>query len=401
MHVIHLVDKFRDGRPHGGLSTVVAQETRAMAARGHRITVVARRYDHAIPLQERLDDIEIVRFDSANPLDTAKQVHNIVRCEIDKGPVNIIHSHMATVDFAATRSLPTSIPVVRTFHGDWPMEVWFEKEDQPRRRLAYLKDSAKRLLQEYVERQSMARAHHIVVLSPFSKEYVMRKYKRRETEISVIAPGIDAERFRPTTDRRALRRSLGLPEEAPLILFAGRLIAWKGPQRILAAFAQIASAHTDAVLLLVGKGTLERSIRAQVCELGLEARVIFAGFQHERMPDYYAAADLLVVASTREETFGMVTIEALACGAPVIGSPYGATPDLLNAIDPRLVLPDAEASSIAGVLDRFFREGWRAGFEAQRLHNSVEQRFRWEGHNEALLSLYQDLITAKAPAHLP
>lgn len=396
MHVIHLLDKFRDGGPHGGLSTVVAQETRALAARGHRVTVVARRYNRAVPLQERLDDVDIVRFDSANPLDTAKRANDIVQREIGQGPVDLVHSHMATVDFAATHSLPTSIPVVRTFHGDWPMEAWFEKEDQSRRRLAYLKDRVKRFLQERVERRSMARAQHIVVLSPFSREYVMRKYKRRADEISVIAPGIDAERFRPAIDRRALRRSLGLPEEAPLILFVGRLIAWKGPQRVVAAFAQFAAAHPDAVLLLVGKGTLEATVQAQVRELGLGARIIFAGFQHERVPQYYAAADVLVVASTREETFGMVTIEALACGSPVIGSPYGATPELLNAIDPRLVLPNAEASSIAEALDRFFREGWGADFEARQLHDSVERRFQWESHNEALFSLYQDLIAAKA-----
>jgi glycosyltransferase involved in cell wall biosynthesis len=302
---------------------------------------------------------------------------------------------MATIDFAATRSLPASLPVVRTFHGDWPMEAWFEKEDQSRPRLAYLKDQVKRLLQEHVERRSMASAQHIVVLSPFSREYVMRKYQRSADEISVIAPGIDAERFRPATDRRALRRSLGLPEETPLILFVGRLIAWKGPQRVVAAFAQIAASHPEAVLLLVGKGTLEATVHAQVHELGLEARVIFAGFQHERVQHYYAAADVLVVASTREETFGMVTIEALACGAPVIGSPYGATPDLLNAVDPRLVLPNAETSSIAGALDRFFREDWGAHFEARALHDSVERRFRWESHNDALISLYRDLIAAK------
>jgi glycosyltransferase involved in cell wall biosynthesis len=394
VHIVHLVDKFRDGGVHGGLSTVVAEETHALAARGHRITVVARRFAADVPLRETLDGVEIIRFDSANALDTFRQVRNVVQQTMADHPIDIVHGHMATIDFSATVSLPKGIPVVRSFHGDWPMEVWAEKQDQARGKFTYYKDLLKRALQERIERRSMANARHIVVLSNFSRQYVMQKYKRKSNVISVIAPGIDRKRFYPVEDRQALRRSLGLPELARIILFTGRLIAWKGPQRLIEAFAQIAASHPDAVLVLAGKGNLEPALRAQIAERGLEPRTIFAGFQHERIPLYYAAADVMVVPSTREETFGMVTIEALSSGCPVLGSPYGATPELLNAVDPRLVLGSSEPGAIAASLHRFFAEGLVERLEPKQLHDHVSKCFSWETHSAALILLYERCIAA-------
>ena len=391
MHIVHLLDKFRDGNVHGGLSTVVSEETRQLVARGHRVTVVARRFSENAPLRDEVDGIDIRRFDSANPAETYLRVRGIVQRLLGKSDVDIIHSHLAAVDLAGVRFLRKPVPVVRSFHGDWPIEVWCEKEEADRSKIGFMKDRAKLFLLEPLERLSVRGAKKIHVLSTFSKEYVIRKFGRRAGDITIIPPGIDLQRFQPVEDKQALRRKLGLPPFAQIILFAGRLIAWKGPDRVIAAFAKVALRNPLAVLVIAGGGREEAELRVQAQTLGVEDRVHFVGFQREQLPQYYAAADVVIVASTREETFGMVTAEALACGTPVLGTPFGATAEILGAISFNLLLKGSRVDDIAERLEDFFNGEWRLPLTASLLRDSVISRFSWKAHSDQLVDFYHNL----------
>jgi glycosyltransferase involved in cell wall biosynthesis len=112
----------------------------------------------------------------------------------------------------------------------------------------------------------------------------------------------------------------------------------------------------DLDLVIVGKGSIGDRLRRLSSNLGLGDRVRFAGqVSEDELRDWYRAADLFVLPTVAYEGFGMATLEALASGTPVVGTPVGATPELLRPLDPRLVTrdsePDALAATISGALE--------------------------------------------------
>ena len=240
----------------------------------------------------------------------------------------------------------------------------------------------------------MHRAQSVIVLSEFSKKYVMQTFGKSAGDITVIPPGVNIDRFRPVFDTRALRRNLSLPLDAHIVLFAGRLIEWKGVHRLIRAFAELHSRDHDAVLVIAGDGSERMRLEQQVREASLENSVMFVGFQKELLPQYYAAADVLVVASTREETFGMVTAEALASGTPVLGTAFGATPEILRELEPRLIIPTAESADIAARLIDFFFGGWRENLTREKLVASAQARFSWDSHADRSMDFYRTLKRA-------
>jgi teichuronic acid biosynthesis glycosyltransferase TuaC len=145
--------------------------------------------------------------------------------------------------------------------------------------------------------------------------------------VHVMRNGVDLDKFRPI-DRAHARRSLGLAQQK-ILLSVGYLIERKGHHVIIEAMRQLPDWH----LMIVGDGELRQSLRQQAVDAGVAARVQFIGAvpQHE-LPSHYCAADIVVLASSRE---GMpnVVLEALACGTPVLATRAWGTPEILA--DPR------------------------------------------------------------------
>jgi glycosyltransferase involved in cell wall biosynthesis len=180
-----------------------------------------------------------------------------------------------------------------------------------------------------------------------------------------------ASRARALRPQRAdHRRRLGLPE-APLVLFAGRLLPFKGVDTLLRAFARVVE-RSPAHLAIIGDGPQGSDLRHTCEELGLTDRVRFVGFvQPEEMPLWYSAADLFVLPSS--ETWGVVVLEALASGVPVvITDEVGCHPDVLNdervgeTVRPRdpAELADALVRRLShGIPPDVVADAWRPVFE--------------------------------------
>jgi glycosyltransferase involved in cell wall biosynthesis len=121
-----------------------------------------------------------------------------------------------------------------------------------------------------------------------------------------------------------------------------------GIGNLISAMPSILKNHPNTLCVIGGSGALADDLKAQAAKLGLHDRVRFAGFIAESdLPAYYAAADLFVLPTTALEGFGMVTVEALACGTPVLGTPIGATPEILQNLDGDLLLEGVEPEDIA------------------------------------------------------
>jgi glycosyltransferase involved in cell wall biosynthesis len=193
----------------------------------------------------------------------------------------------------------------------------------------------------------LRRADRIVVLSDFSRELLASCYPFASNKVVRIPGGVDLEKFHPAPDRAAVRRSLGLPSDRPLLFTARRLVPRMGVENLLLALPGVKSTFPGVLLLVAGRGRLEGELKELVAARGLSDNVRFVGFVDDSdLVGYHQAADLFVLPTLAFEGFGMVTLEALACGTPAVGTPIGATPEILERLAPQLLLAGTEPHAI-------------------------------------------------------
>jgi glycosyltransferase involved in cell wall biosynthesis len=155
-----------------------------------------------------------------------------------------------------------------------------------------------------------------------------------------------------------VRERLGIAPAARLVVTLRNLEPRMGLLELLRAMPAVRAAHPDVHLVVAGTGPLAPALQAETTGLGLTGAVRFAGFVPEAdLPAFYGAADLFVLPTQALEGFGLVTLESLACGTPVAGTPIGATPELLEPLDPALVFDGASSDSIARGLIRVLARG--------------------------------------------
>jgi len=159
--------------------------------------------------------------------------------------------------------------------------------------------------------------------------------------VSVVNMGVDMTRFRPA-DRDVARAWLGLPADVPVVLAVGGLTDRKNPLGLLQAFARVRAAHPSAILAFVGDGPLAGAVDQGARRLGLAGGVVRPGaLPHGAVADWIAACDVLALVS-RVEPLGVVALEAMASGRPVVATRVGGTAE---------VVPDPAAGRIVDPLD--------------------------------------------------
>jgi len=198
-------------------------------------------------------------------------------------------------------------------------------------------------------RWAIGQADALVAVSEGLKEGLVALGAPPE-KVTVLRNGVDLDTFRPPASRTATRQALGLGSQ-PVLLSVGHLIERKGHHLVIRALPQL----PQHCLLIVGEGPEREALQAEARQLGVAGRVRFEGPQpHSRLPNYYGAADALVLASSREG-WANVLLEAMACGTPVIASPAWGSREAVRAPAAGLVLdqasPDAIAAGIRTLLD--------------------------------------------------
>ncbi len=170
------------------------------------------------------------------------------------------------------------------------------------------------------------------------------------TPIHVLPTGLPADRFRPGDGRR-FRALAALPADRPLLLYVGRIAFEKNIEFLISSFALLRRDAPGAMLIIAGEGPAEEALRRLVAKLGLDAHVRFVGYldRREALLDCYAAADAFVFAS-RTETQGLVLLEAMAQGAPVVSTASLGTLSVLRPECGAIVVPERHEEFAAATL---------------------------------------------------
>ena len=187
----------------------------------------------------------------------------------------------------------------------------------------------------------------IVAATAVERTHLVKHYGADPARIAVIPCGVDTDLFLPG-DQAAARAALGL-DDRPQLLYVGRLAPIKGLETLLDAMARLRAAGTRVHLSIVGGDAdeplngHEGELRARLTRLDLRAAVTFVGAQpQERLRAWYVAADATVLPS-HYESFGMVALEAMACGSPVVASRVGGLQTTVRDGVTGLLVPDHDA----------------------------------------------------------
>jgi len=260
--------------------------------------------------------------------------------------LDIIHTHHPILlgQTAASKAADLNVPLVFTFHTqywEYTHYVPFPQEAIQE----FLKNAIHNWLKVFIRK-----CQHIIIPSESIKEILIREYGL-EDRYAVIPTGTDLKPFLKA-DGNALRQSQGWQDDK-VIISIGRLAPEKNWETLVRAAAQIYAQHPDMRLVLIGDGTDKQTLELLAAELGIAERVTFAGqLPFDEVPAYLKAADIFSFASVTE-TQGLVTIEAMAAGLPVVAVDGSGTHDIVNHRKEGLLVendPRALASAINQLL---------------------------------------------------
>ncbi len=177
----------------------------------------------------------------------------------------------------------------------------------------------------------------------------------RPLPATVIAPGVDVERFRPTSpeEQKAVRRRLGLDEDAPLVLSVSRLVPRKGMDTLIRASVEVRRSHPDVQFAIAGTGRHETDLKKLIDELGAPVTLL-GRVRDEDMPDLYASADVFSMlcrsrwGGLEQEGFGIVFVEAAACGVAQVAGRSGGAHEAVAHDETGLIIDDPDDHHAAG-----------------------------------------------------
>ena len=296
--------------------------------------------------------------------------------------IDMVVSHCTPSLFPSLQQLGRK-PLICHFHGPRYLERTVEGAHPLSVRLS-----------KYIEKKVYARTDHAITLSHYMKKVLVETYGFAEKQISVVPGGVNVDHFKQTIPRQEARRQLGLAIDRPLILAVRRLERRMGLQSLIEAIHEVARKYPDVLLLIAGKGALRQELDEQIGSRNLTGHVQTVGAVTEQeLPLLYRAADFSIVPSSAYEGFGLVLLESLAAGTPVLGTPVGAIPEVLGPLDKSLLFEGASTRDLAdGICDAL--SGRRKLPTMTECESYAVDRFAWPVVVSTINSVYQDVLNS-------
>jgi glycosyltransferase involved in cell wall biosynthesis len=260
-------------------------------------------------------------------------------------------SHHASVSASLT-DLLLNVPHIVHFQGPWADEAAMEAVP-----------FWKTFLQRRQERKAYHSADRIITLSEAFKKIVVDRYDVSPEIVRVVPGGIDSIAADPKISRIEARHRMGWPTDRPIVLAMRRLVRRVGVDVLVEAIGLLhkktkhqdaPKRDMDALFLIGGAGPLKEEVAKRIEALGLKDHVRLLGFVPDKLlSTAYRAADFSIVPTQSLEGFGLVTIESMATGTPVVVTPVGSLPEIMNPLNPNLVMSGTTADAIAASLQGF------------------------------------------------
>jgi D-inositol-3-phosphate glycosyltransferase len=383
----------------GGMNVYVRELGRALAARGATLDIFTRRQTTDVAdVVEYAPGARVIHIDAGphrhvDKYDILDYLPDFA-CGIQRfraltgASYDLIHSHYwLSGRLGLLFADRWGVPMVSTFHT----------LAQLKNRVAESAAEREQGVRFDIERRTMAGSDRIVALTEVDRQQMLRHYGS-QAPISVIPGGVDLDRFSPRP-MAAARRALGLDPTRKVLLFVGRIQRLKGLEVLLRAFARLDDLKAE--LLIVGglPGTSHESreitrLQHLAAKLGIAERTRFVGaVPHEKLPTYYSAADASVMPSSYE-SFGLVAVESLACGTPVVATRVGGLTSIVRDGETGMLVPWRDATLFAERLRCVLEDSTLRARLAANARASV-LGYGWDRIAEEHLALYAEVRAAR------
>lgn len=383
----------------GGLNVYVVEVAKNLAARGVEVVVFTRATTGTLPESVELAPGVIVRHIVAGPYEGLdKELLPSQLCAFTagimrevagrpEGHYDLVHSHYwlsGQVGWLAAERW--GVPLVHTMHTMGKVKNLSRAPG----------DRPEPLVREIGEEQVVAIADRLIANTDVERDELITLYGAEPDKVAVVPPGVDLEMFTPG-DKDAARETTGLPRDALVILFVGRIQPLKAPDLLLHAVADLVKRRPDLaekvhIAVLGGPSGTGREKPTLLIDLAAELGISHLlttspPVDRATLAQWYRSADLVAVPS-HNESFGLVAIEAQACGTPVLAADVGGLP---TAVGGGALVPTHEVSDWSAGLERFLDDPvLRAESGARGIEHAAT--FGWLTTTERLLEVYGEAV---------
>jgi glycosyltransferase involved in cell wall biosynthesis len=376
LHVAHAVLSL----DIGGLERIVVDLVRAGRRLGQRVSVICLERPGTLAPQAEALGAQVLCIDKKPGL-RLKTGGSIKRVLRDLRP-DVLHTHqIGALFYSGPAASAAGIPVVvHTEHINNIRKAgagYFRRQ-----RMSWLWWWAARYARRF-----------FCVSEDIAAEMTAHRLVSRD-KLAVILNGINIEPFREPMDREGVRRSLGIPPDAPVIGTVGRLNEVKRQDLLLSAFGRVRTVWPTARLLVVGDGPMRVTLQELSIRLGIAEAVHFAGYQ-SRPEQFLGAIDVFALTS-RMEGLPLAILEAWAAGLPVTASAVGGVPDLIDHGRTGLLYPFGEEAALANHLSELLRDTDRARALGDSGREEVLARYDLQRMAADYERHYRDLLGHKA-----
>lgn len=376
----------------GGMNVYVRELSREMGRRGYLVDVFTRRYDDSVPpVLIPFENVRVIHLRAGPEDETGK--YSLLR--------HLQDFERELIDFQAAEGIDYDLLhthywlsgcVGLSLRERWqvPLVAMSHTLAEEKNRLPVgEREPVRRLL---AERRIAQEADVIVCAAEHEKDILVETYEADPHRIAVIPCGVDVDRFRPL-DKGSARHALGM-DGGNHLLFVGRIEPLKGVDILLKAAAHLLRERGLRVAIVGGDSTGEREtarLRSLAAALGVSERVDFLGpIAHERLPLFYNAADVCVVPSYYE-SFGLVALEALACGTPVVASSVGGLNVTVHDGETGYLVPSHDPNDFADRLALLLGDESRRRAFGHSARKAVSA-YAWSNVADSIESIYLHLF---------
>ena len=363
---------------------MVNEQSKRLCTRNFEPMVVTNRID--TPKSYVVDGVKVECYESLNMgfrLGIPYSIPTVASFPIFLKAVNsskIVHAHghpYLTSLVAAKLAKKYSKPFVLTQHN-----TFIEYNN--------IFDDVEQLNDLTVGKQTLKDADKIITVSNATRDYVLSLGAKPE-KVKVIHNGVDLVKFKPSTsEREKIRKKLGIPHDAFVVLTVRRLVYKNGVDTLIESANIAVKKNNRIIFLVVGKGPDSDKVKWRIQQLGIEKNFRLAGFvSDEDLPAYYNAADLFVLPSKSGEGLPLVALEAMACALPVIATDVGGIREILIDDYGKLVPPNQPELLAKAILEFALVDFSSCKSELRFL---MEEKFSWDANVERLVELYEGLI---------
>ncbi len=368
--------------PHlGGVESHVMDVSRELAARGHEVTVVTTRHTSSAAARETMDGFEVVRVKPSTVV-LRTPIAPRIRAILRGLPADIVHAHMPpplSAHYAADICEARGLPLVLTYHCDVEL-------------LSPVGSFVEALYRRSLGASTLERAARVIVTT---RTYAATSRVVWRHNPVVIPNAVDARRFRPDVDGRALRQRLRIPEDRPVALLVGRIVPHKGVEHFIEAARHL----PETQFLVAGEGSSLEAMEELADALGVKDRVRFLGrISQDNLPKVYAACDLFVLPSvSRLEAFGIVALEAMATGKPVVVADIPGVREVIEDGREGLLADPVNPQDLADKMRRLLEDPDLRREMGRRGREKVLAEFTIQKVTDRILRVYEEALEKKRP----